>query len=108
MLRPAYSRHRLAALSIEGFDDFVTSIVAPIATGWSESYRVGIAPTEDRHLCTAHNVPFAFPSWRLQRRRQNGHHRPVVASRLLVDGSFIWSGFQHNPVGTVEPRRHVG
>ena len=54
MLRPAYSRHRLAALSIEGFDDFVTSVVAPIATGWSKSCRVGIAPTENRRLCTAH------------------------------------------------------
>jgi hypothetical protein len=54
MLRPACSRHRLAALSIEGFDDVVTAIVAPIATGWSETCRVGIAPTEDRHLFTAH------------------------------------------------------
>jgi hypothetical protein len=54
VLQPAYSRHRHAALSIEGFDDFVTSIVAPIATGWSESCRVGISPTEDRHLGTAH------------------------------------------------------
>ena len=43
-----------AALSIEGFGSFVTSTTAPIATGWSNSCRVGIAPTEDRHLCTAH------------------------------------------------------
>jgi hypothetical protein len=50
MLRPDYSRGRLAALSIEGFGDLVTSIAAPIATGWSESCRVGIAPTQDKRL----------------------------------------------------------
>jgi hypothetical protein len=54
MLRPACSRGRLPALSIESFGDIVTSIAAPIATGWSESCQVGIAPTEDRHLDTAH------------------------------------------------------
>jgi hypothetical protein len=37
-------------LSIEGFDGVVTSTAAPIATGWSNSCRVGIAPTEDRRL----------------------------------------------------------
>ena len=56
VLRPACSRHRPeAARCIEGFGDFVTSIAAPIATGWSESCRVGMAPTEDQRLCTAHN-----------------------------------------------------
>ena len=35
------------------------STTAPIATGWNDSCRVGIAPTEDRRLCTAHNVPFS-------------------------------------------------
>jgi hypothetical protein len=53
-LRPVCSRDRQAVLCIEGSDDVVTSIAAPIATGWSESCRVGIAPTEDRRLCTAH------------------------------------------------------
>ncbi len=32
----------------------ITSITAPIATGWSDSCRVGFAPTEDRRLFTAH------------------------------------------------------
>ena len=45
-----------AVLCIEGFGSFVTSTTAPIATGWNDSCRVGFAPTEDRHLCTAHNV----------------------------------------------------
>jgi hypothetical protein len=43
-----------AALSIEGFGSFVTSTTAPIATGWSNSCRVGLTPTEERHLSTAH------------------------------------------------------
>ena len=41
-------------LSIEGFNRFVTSTVAPIATGWSESCRAGFAPAERPCLCTAH------------------------------------------------------
>jgi hypothetical protein len=43
-----------ATLFIEGFSDFVTSIAAPIATGWNDSCRAGIAPAEDARLCTAH------------------------------------------------------
>ena len=39
---------------IEGFSHFVTSRTAPIATGWSKSCRVGLAPTEKRRLNTAH------------------------------------------------------
>src|SRR5712672_3412698 len=38
---------------IEGFSHFVTSITAPIASGWS-GCRVGLAPTGKRRLCTAH------------------------------------------------------
>jgi len=38
---------------IEGFSHFVTSMNAPIASGWSVC-RVGLAPTGKRRLCTAH------------------------------------------------------
>jgi len=38
---------------IEGFSHFVTSMTAPIASGWS-GCRVGFAPTGTRRLCTAH------------------------------------------------------
>lgn len=41
-------------LYTEGFGRFVTSTTAPIATGWSDSCRVGISPTEGTRLCTAH------------------------------------------------------
>src|SRR5271170_1267778 len=37
----------------EGFSHFVTSIAAPVASGWSVC-RVGFAPTEKRRLLTAH------------------------------------------------------
>ena len=38
---------------IEGFSHFVTSMTAPIASGWGDC-RVGLAPTGKRRLCTAH------------------------------------------------------
>jgi hypothetical protein len=44
----------IGRLYIEGFNNFVTSIIAPIATGWSDSCRVGFAPTENLRLFTAH------------------------------------------------------
>ena len=40
-----------ATLDIEGFDGFVTSTAAPIATGWSDRCRVGYNPTESPRLC---------------------------------------------------------
>jgi hypothetical protein len=43
----------------EGFSHFVTSIAAPVASGWS-GCRVGLAPTGKRRLSTAHG--------------QSGHH----------------------------------
>ena len=38
----------------ECFSRFVTSTTVPIATGWNDPCRVGFAPTEVVHLCTAH------------------------------------------------------
>ena len=38
---------------IEGFSHFVTSMTAPIASGWG-GCRVGLAPTGKRRLVTAH------------------------------------------------------
>src|SRR6202011_2130704 len=58
----------------EGFSYFVTSIAAPVASGWS-SYRVGLTPTVKRRLSTAHaNCRHSRPirtrrrSWRARRR----------------------------------------
>src|SRR5258708_36527587 len=49
---------------IEGFSHFVTSMTAPIASGWS-GCRVGFAPTGKRRLCTAHtlNGPLGRSVW---------------------------------------------
>jgi hypothetical protein len=53
-LRPAHSRcHLFVARLPEGFSHFVTSMTAPVASGWS-GCRVGLAPTGKRRLITAH------------------------------------------------------
>jgi hypothetical protein len=45
----------MVILYIEGFGRFVSSTTAPIATGWSESCRVGLPPTGESRLSTAHH-----------------------------------------------------
>src|SRR6516162_4484227 len=55
-LRPAHSRGHLYVTSYtEGFSHFVTSMTAPVASGWS-GRRVGLAPTGKRRLLTAHTL----------------------------------------------------
>ena len=46
---------------IEGFSHFVTSMTAPIASGWSDC-RVGLAPTGKRRLFTAHAKSGHWPA----------------------------------------------
>jgi len=51
-LRPAHSRrHQYVTCYTEGFSHFVTSVTAPVASGWS-GCRVGLAPTGKRRLVT--------------------------------------------------------
>ena len=53
-LRPAHSRgHLYVTCYTEGFSHFVSSMTAPVASGWSVR-RVGLAPTGKRRLLTAH------------------------------------------------------
>ena len=40
----------LRTLYTEGFNRFVTSTIAPIASGWNVSCRAEFAPTEKQHL----------------------------------------------------------
>src|SRR5271167_92314 len=55
-LRPAHSRSHLYVTSYaEGFSHFVTSMTAPVASGWSVR-RVGLPPTGKRRLLTAHTL----------------------------------------------------
>src|SRR5712691_3879279 len=52
----------------EGFSHFVTSIAAPVASGWSVC-RVGLAPTGKRRLSTAHARRRHHARCRTRRRR---------------------------------------
>ncbi|AJZ56385.1 hypothetical protein OI25_8236 (plasmid) [Paraburkholderia fungorum] len=53
-LRPAHSRcHQFVTRLPEGFSHFVTSMTAPVASGWS-GCRAGLTPAGKRHLFTAH------------------------------------------------------
>ena len=55
-LRPAHlRRHLYVTCYTEGFSHFVTSMTAPVASGWS-GCRVGLAPTGKRRLVTAHTL----------------------------------------------------
>src|SRR5262249_25094670 len=47
------ARHAIRDTQSEGFSQFVTSLAAPPASGWSDR-RVGLAPTGKRRLGTAH------------------------------------------------------
>ena len=53
-LRPVRLPSPLRTLCTRSFDRFVTSTAVSIATGWNDISRVGFAPTEVVHLCTAH------------------------------------------------------
>jgi hypothetical protein len=55
----------------EGFSHFVTSIAAPVASGWSLC-RVGLAPTGKRRLLTAHAI--------------RGHFRASVSAAFFSAG----------------------
>ena len=53
-LRPAHSRcHQFVTRLPEGFSHFVTSMTAPVASGWS-GCRAGLTPAGKRRLFTAH------------------------------------------------------
>ena len=48
----------LRSFYTKGFSRFVASTTVLIATGWSDSCRVGFAPTEKQRLCTAYHYKF--------------------------------------------------
>ena len=57
-------RHLYVTCYTEGFSHFVTSMTAPVASGWSVR-RVGLAPTGKRRLRTAHAKSGHSPTvWR--------------------------------------------
>jgi len=66
-LRPAYLPSHRMTLYTGGSSRFVASTAAPIATGWSESCRAGLAPAGKPCLCTAHKIMYA-KAWRTSKR----------------------------------------
>ena len=96
-LRPAHSRRHLYVTSYtEGFSHFVTSMTAPVASGWSVR-RVGLAPTGKRRLLTAH-----ANSGHCQPARLMGHTRillalvPRQASRLRGAIGSVATAVEHS------------
>jgi hypothetical protein len=82
-LRPAHSRcHQFVARLPEGFRHFVTSMPAPVASGWS-GCRVGLAPTGKRRLFTAHTHCGPTP-------RDVERPRPVSGCREDADSLGCW------------------
>ena len=82
-----YSRYGLHTRAVtvyrdtltEGFSHFVTSVTAPIASGWS-GCRVGLAPTGKRRLVTAHAKPGSRRSVEQRRRHRNLKFNLVVSA----------------------------
>src|ERR1700686_4938395 len=59
----------------EGFSHFVTSMTAPVASGWSDC-RVGLAPTGKRRLFTAHAITG------LMHRSKWHHYSTTLSARI--------------------------
>jgi hypothetical protein len=99
-LQPAHSRSHLMTLSIGSFSQVVAFPTAPIATGWSDPCRKGLAPSQELRLSTAHGCGFASnpatklnPGYALHlppRPRQAGVNRYRRARRRKV--SIICEG----------------
>ena len=104
-LRPAHSRSHLYVTSYtEGFSHFVTSMTAPVASGWSVR-RVGLAPTGKRRLVTAHTLSGHFRG--VARELQLGGKRTSQycrASGRLVPMVAIQRGRTVSPNRTYDPR----
>ena len=91
-LRPAHSRcHQFVARLPEGFSHFVTSMTAPVASGWS-GCRVGLAPTGKRRLFTAHTR--CCPSGQRSRRSRTSPYRSRADVRRSMPDPILAKQFQ--------------
>src|SRR6266571_4310647 len=68
----------------EGFSHFVTSMTAPVASGWS-GCRVGLAPTGKRRLFTAHARS------RLMRSSEKDRYSITTSARSKKDSEILSS-----------------
>src|SRR5208282_2333381 len=89
-LRPAHSRgHLYVTRYTEGFSHFVTSMTAPVASGWSVR-RVGLAPTGKRRL--SRRAPLADVAGGAEIKRSRGQ-----ALFPTGEGSCGWRKRLPNP-----------
>jgi hypothetical protein len=96
-LRPAHARrHLYVTCYTEGSSHFVTSMTAPVASGWSVR-QVGLAPTGKRRLLTAHTLsghtgPAALgvAVGRKARLRRSPREGPELASKPSFHASAKW------------------
>src|SRR5579863_5015594 len=65
----------------EGFSYFVTSIAAPVASGWSVR-RVGLAPTGKRRLVTAHTHSGRRRAFQFALQQTLGRAHPITSSSM--------------------------
>src|SRR5436309_13543580 len=98
VLRPACSpSHPAVTLYIEGSVEFVASLDAPIATGWSDSCRAGFSPAGDVRLFTAHRIIKAS-------RAGDGDSQRLVAAEPLTprtrEGGGRWISRPPDCLGT--------
>jgi predicted SpoU family rRNA methylase len=71
----------------EGFSHFVTSMTAPVASGWSVR-RVGLSPTGKRRLLTAHAISghsFGISQLLIDTLENRREHIEVVVDEVGLD-----------------------
>src|SRR5215212_2582888 len=72
----------------EGFSHFVTSMTAPVASGWSMC-RVGLAPTGKRRLVTAHTHSRLSLLWLKMKVVSPGREHPLLIGQSLAVSAQI-------------------
>ena len=93
---PHARRVTKVTLYTRGFSRFVTSTTAPIATGRSESCRVGLSPTGKSRLCTAHvqvgsNASYGSAGFGCAAQVVRKMSLRLPLSRRTCDGLQSWS-----------------
>jgi hypothetical protein len=96
-LQPAHSRSRLTTLSIEGFRQVVAFPPAPIATGWNDPCREGLAPSQELCLSTAHDcfVASAFARRRASADKSAPRNDGVDGLTQTASSAKAWSPKRH-------------